>query len=102
MVILRGLQERFPAVRIELSTDRVAGAADALREERAEIAVATTLGVVLTKLERIHFRTVGILPVAHGDHPLATCKKFIPQALLHAHPQTVLLVSAQDPASPSH
>ncbi len=101
MVILRGLQERFPAVRIELSTERLAGAADALREERAEIAVATTLGVGLTKLERVHFRTVRILPVAHRDHPLATCKKPIPPALLRAHPQIVLRDSAHDPAAPS-
>ena len=72
-----------------------------MREERAEIAVATTLGVGLTKLERVHFRTVRILPVAHRDHPLATCKKPIPPALLRAHPQIVLRDSAHDPAAPS-
>src|SRR5262249_60080308 len=33
MTILRAVQERFPAVRIELSTESLAGAADALREE---------------------------------------------------------------------
>src|SRR5207237_8707837 len=72
-----------------------------LREERAENAVASTLGVVLTKLERVHFRTLRILPVAHRDHPLATCKKPIPQALLRANPQIVLRDSAHDPAAPS-
>jgi len=101
MVILRRVQERFPAVRIELSTERLAGATDALREERAEIAVATTLGVGLTKLERVHFRTVRIHPVARRDHPLAMCGTPIPPALLRAHPQIVLSDSANDPAAPS-
>ena len=101
MVILRGVQDRFPAVRIELSTERLAGAADALREERAEIAVATTFGVGLTKLDRVHFRTVHIHPVARHDHPLATCGTPIPPALLRAHPQIVLRDSANDPAAPS-
>lgn len=101
MAILRGLRERFPAVRIELSTERLAGAADALREERAEIVVATTLGVGLTKLDRVHFRTVRIHPVARHDHPLVTCGTPIPPELLRAHPQIVLSDSANDPAAPS-
>jgi DNA-binding transcriptional LysR family regulator len=101
LAILRTVQERFPVVRIELSTERLAGSVDALREERAEVAVAATLGVGLTKLERVHFRTVRILPVAHRDHPLATCGTPIPSALLRAHPQIVLRDSANDPASPS-
>jgi len=101
MVVLRGVQERFPAVRLELSTERLAGAADALRGERAEIAVATTLGVGLTKLERVHFRTVRIHPVARRDHPLATCGTPIPAGLLRAHPQIVLRDSTQDSGAPS-
>ena len=101
MAILRGLRERFPAVRIELSTERLAGAANALREERAEIVVATTLGVGLTKLDRVHFRTVRIHPVARHDHPLVTCGTPIPPALLRTHPQIVLSDSADDPAAPS-
>jgi DNA-binding transcriptional LysR family regulator len=44
---------------------------------------------------------VRILPVAHRDHPLATCGTPIPPALLRAHPQIVLRDSANDPASPS-
>jgi len=101
MDILRGVRERFPAVRIELSTESLAGAADALREDRAEIAVATTLGVGITKLDRVHFRTVRIYPVARRDHPLATCGTPIPTALLRAYPQIVLRDSAHDPAAPS-
>jgi DNA-binding transcriptional LysR family regulator len=101
LVILRGVQERFPTVRVELSTESLAGAADALREERAVIAVATTLGVGLTKLERVHVCTVRIHPVARRDHPLATCGTPIPAALLRAHPQIVLRDSTHDPAAPS-
>jgi DNA-binding transcriptional LysR family regulator len=101
LAILRDVRERFPTVRIELSTERLAGAADALREDRAEIVVATTLGVGLTKLERVHFRSVRIFPVARHDHPLAKSKTPIPPALLRAHPQIVLSDSAHDAAAPS-
>jgi len=101
MTILRGVQERFPAVRIELSTERLTGAADAVREGRVEIAVATTLGTDLAKLERVHFSNVRIVPVARRDHPLATCGRPIPPALLRTHPQIVLRDSAHDPAASS-
>jgi DNA-binding transcriptional LysR family regulator len=101
MSVLRALQERFPTVRLELATERLAGAADALRDGRADVAVATTIGVGATKLERARFGTVRIIPVARRDHPLATCRKPIPPALLRAHPQIVLSDSAADPAAPS-
>jgi DNA-binding transcriptional LysR family regulator len=101
MTILRVVQERFPAVRIELSTERLAGAVDALRDERAEIVVATRLGAGTAKLETARFCDVRIHPVARRDHPLVTCGTPIPPALLRAHPQIVLRDSAHDPASPS-
>src|SRR5262249_31561901 len=86
MVILRAARERFPAVRIELSTESLAGAADALREERAEIAVATPLGTGLSKLERVHFRTVPIHPVPPNPHPLPPRAPPLPPPLLPPHP----------------
>jgi DNA-binding transcriptional LysR family regulator len=49
----------------------------------------------------VRFRTVRILPVAHRDHPLATCGTPVPPALLRAHPQIVLRDGANRPASPS-
>src|SRR5262245_32228826 len=101
MQILRAVQERYPAVRIELSTERLAGAADALREGRADLVVATKLGMDSGKLEMARFRTVRILPVARADHPLAVAGVPIPPALLRAHAQIVLRDSAQGEASPS-
>src|SRR6476659_3403419 len=41
MQILRAIQERYPSVRIELTTERLAGAAGALHEGRADLVVAT-------------------------------------------------------------
>jgi len=101
VAVLRDVQQRFPSVRIELSTERLAGAADALRDERADVAVATTFGVRGAKLERVRFRTVRIVPVVRREHPLARCGRPIPPALLRSHPQIVLRDSSDDPAAPS-
>jgi DNA-binding transcriptional LysR family regulator len=99
--ILRTAQERYPSVRIELGTERLAGAADALREGRADLVVATKIGIDPAKHEMTHFRTVRILPVARADHPLAVAGMPIPPRLLRAYPQIVLRDSAQAADSPS-
>jgi DNA-binding transcriptional LysR family regulator len=101
MRILRAAQERYPTVRIELTTERLAGAADALREGRADLAIATKIGIDAAKLELARFRTVRVLPVARADHPLATAGRPVPRALLRAHAQIVLRDSAHDADSPS-
>ena len=101
MQILRGAQERYPTVRIELTTERLSGAADALREGRADLAAATKLGIDTAKLELAHFRTVRIVPVARGDHPLAGLRGPAPRALLRTHAQIVLADSAQAADAPS-
>jgi DNA-binding transcriptional LysR family regulator len=101
MTVLRDVRERFPAVRLELSTERLAGAADALHEERADLVVATRLGVRSEKVEAAHFCSVRIVPLARFDHPLATCGVPIPPVLLRTHPQIVLRDSARGSDSPS-
>jgi DNA-binding transcriptional LysR family regulator len=101
MQILRAAQQRYPTVRIELATERLAGAADALREGRADLAVATKLGIDAAKLEFAHFRSVRILPVARADHPLAAAAVPVPRGLLRAHAQIVLRDSAHGADSPS-
>ena len=101
MRILRAVQDRYPTVRIELATERLAGAADALREGRADLAVATTLGIEAARLELARFRTVRIVPVARADHPLATAGMPVPRALLRTQAQIVLRDSAHGADSPS-
>ncbi|WP_437970143.1 LysR family transcriptional regulator [Sorangium sp. So ce260] len=104
MDIFRGVQARYPVVRIELGTERLAGAAGALREHRADLAVATRLGIdasEASEVELARFCDVRVLPVARSDHPLATCGTPIPPALLRAHAQIVLRDSARGGASPS-
>jgi DNA-binding transcriptional LysR family regulator len=101
MEILRTVQERYPAVRVELATERLAGAADALREGRADLAVATTFGIGAASFDLAPFRTVRILPVARSDHPLAAANGPVPRALLRAHAQIVLRDSAHGEGSPS-
>jgi DNA-binding transcriptional LysR family regulator len=101
MQILRATQKRYPAVRIELTTERLAGAAAALHEGRADLVVATKVGIDAAKLELAHFRTVRIVPVARGDHPLAAARGPVPRALLRAHPQIVLRDSAHGTDAPS-
>lgn len=101
MEILRGVKERYAAVRIELATERLAGAAEALREERADVAVATKFASAPAKLEAARYSRVRIVPVARRDHPLVACGVPIPEALLRAHPQIVLRDSSHVPDSPS-
>jgi len=95
MEILRAVQERYPTARIELATERLAGAAAALREGAADLAVATTLGLGAASFELAHFCTVRILPVARADHPLAKAKGPVPRAQLRSHAQIVLRDSAR-------
>ncbi|KYF83446.1 LysR family transcriptional regulator, partial [Sorangium cellulosum] len=101
MDVFRGVQARYPLVRIELGTERLSGAADALRERRADLAVATRLGIDASEVEMAPFCDVRVLPVARFDHPVATCGTPIPPALLRAHAQIVLRDSATGAASPS-
>jgi len=101
MRILEEVKERYPSVSIELATERLSGAIDALRDERADVAVATKLGMDGTKLEAVQYDRVRVIPVARRDHPLATCGVPIPPALLRSHAQIVLRDSAQGLDSPS-
>ncbi|WP_437934771.1 LysR family transcriptional regulator [Sorangium sp. So ce341] len=101
MGVFRGVQARYPMVRIELGTERLSGAADALRERRADLAVATRLAIDASEVEIARFCGVRVLPVARFDHPVATCGAPIPPALLRAHAQIILRDSAQGSASPS-
>jgi DNA-binding transcriptional LysR family regulator len=98
---LRAVRQRYPAVRIELGTESLAGAVDALREERADVAVATRVGTFGGELEAVALCGVRVIPVARFDHPLVSCGVPIPSALLREHPQIVLRDSGTDPAAPS-
>ena len=99
--ILRAVERQYPSVRIELSTERLAGAADALHEGRADLAIATMIGMDAARLDVARFRRVRIVPVARGDHALAQCGPRIPARMLRAHAQIVLRDSAHGPESPS-
>jgi DNA-binding transcriptional LysR family regulator len=101
MEVCRSVQSCYPTVRIELATERLSGAADALREERADLIVATMVGMTAMQVETARFCSVRVVPVARVDHPVATCGVPIPPALLRAHAQIVLRDSAQGPTSPS-
>ena len=99
--VLHAVQERFPAVRIELRTERLSGALEALRDEAADLAVATTLGLDTRTMEARRFASVRVLPLARADHPLARAGTPIPRALLREHAQIVLRDSAHGEASGS-
>lgn len=98
---LRTITERFPAVRIELATERLAGAASALHEDRADLVIATRIGVRGAGVESARFASVRIVPVARRDHPLAVHGTPPSPALLREHPQIVLRDSAQGADGPS-
>ena len=99
--ILRAVERQYASVRIELTTERLAGAADALHEDRADLAIATMIGMDAARLEAVRFRSVRIVPVVRADHALARCGTPIPPRLLRAHAQIVLRDSAHGPDAPS-
>jgi DNA-binding transcriptional LysR family regulator len=91
--VLRAAQARFPAVRIELRTERLSGALEALLREEADLAIAATLGDGARRMEARRFASVRIVPVARAEHPLARSRTPSP-AELRAHAQIVLRDSA--------
>ena len=102
---LRSVQARHPAVRIELRTERLAGAMEALANDAADLAVATTLGaealgIGREALELRHFGRVRVIPVARAGHPLALAAAPVPAAL-REHAQIVLRDSALGESSTS-
>ncbi|HTO08928.1 MAG TPA: LysR family transcriptional regulator [Myxococcota bacterium] len=101
MRALRAVGRRHPAVRFELTTERLAGAIEALRADRADLAIATKLGAGATRLESGRFARVRVIPVAHREHALARQRKPIPAEALRAHAQIVLRDSSAEPDSPS-
>jgi DNA-binding transcriptional LysR family regulator len=99
--VLRGVQARFPAVRIELRTERLSGAIEALEEGAADLAVSTLIGVDARPLEARRFARVRVVPVARADHPLARAGSPVPGPLLREHAQIVLSDSAHGEAPAS-
>ncbi len=82
-------------MRIELGAERLAGTAAALREDRADLAVATRLGIDGSTVEaaallRCAGDPCGALQVTRGH-----LRRADPPALLRAHAQVVLRDSAR-------
>src|SRR3989442_9637902 len=67
--ILRAAEARFPSVRVELHTERLAGAAEALHERRADVVVATMLGIDAAKVDAVPFGRVRLVAGARPDPP---------------------------------
>jgi DNA-binding transcriptional LysR family regulator len=101
MPVLRDLRAEYPGVRLELATERLSGAIDALREDRADVAIATKLGTAGVKLDVRPYQRVRVIPVAHAAHALAKQRGAISREQLQSHAQIVLRDSATGPDSPS-
>lgn len=99
--VLRAVGKQFPDVRLELSTEHMAGAVEALEEGRTELALTSRATVDPRVIEAEPFGRVAILAVAHKDHPLARARGAVPLNLLRGHPQIVLSDSARRNFSPS-
>lgn len=101
MDVLRDVQKRYPSVRIELRTERMAGALEALHDQSAHLVITNARGVDRRVIEAVPFERVRILPVVRHDHPLARAGKPAPAQLLRQHAQIVLRDSARsEPAAP--
>src|SRR2546426_8373266 len=98
--ILRAAEARFPSVRVELHTERLAGAAEALHERRADVVVATMLGIDAATVDAVPFGRVRIVAVARTGHPLATRPPPVPPTPLPPHPPIVLPDNPPGPSRP--
>lgn len=99
--VLRAAGREFPRVRLELSTEHMGGAVEALEEARVDIAVTSRAQVDPRVLEVEPFAHVAIAAVAHKDHPVARARGPVPASVLRAHPQIVLSDSARKNLGPS-
>lgn len=98
--VLRAVGKAFPDVRLELSTEHMGGASEALDEGRVQLAITSRAA-----LEPVHeaepLARVPILPLVHRDHPLARAGRPAPLHVLRQHAQIVLSDSARRTFSPS-
>ncbi len=90
LAALGDVQSLFPAVRYELRTERMTGAVDALRDESADMALASRRGMDTRTMIARRFFDVRIIPVARRDHPLAKIGGVLPAAQLRKFAQVVL------------
>src|SRR5262245_10193535 len=88
--VLRAVGKAFPDVRLELSTEHMGGASEALDEGRVQLAITSQAAQDPARLEARRFTVVPILPVVHRDHPLAREGRPAPLAALQQFPQIVL------------
>ncbi|MDB4976781.1 MAG: transcriptional regulator, LysR family [Myxococcaceae bacterium] len=88
--VLRDVQHRYPGVRIELRTERMSGALEALHDRSAHLVITSNRGVESRSVESQPFGSVRIIPVVRHDHVLAQAARPAPSALLKQHPQVVL------------
>jgi DNA-binding transcriptional LysR family regulator len=99
--VLRAAGKQYPAVRLELSTEHMGGAVEALDDGRVELAITSRGNPDPGRVEAEPFVEVAILAVAHHGHPLAQVRGPVPVGLLRSHAQIVLSDSARRSFSPS-
>jgi len=101
LAVLRSAGKKYPAARLELSTEHMGGAVEALEEGRVDLAITSRANPDPRRVEAEPFGAVAILAVAHHEHPLAQVRGPVPVSLLRTHAQIVLSDSARRTFSPS-
>jgi DNA-binding transcriptional LysR family regulator len=65
---LREVDHEYPATRLNVTTESVAGAMDRLIEGNTDIALTTDLGMLADRMEARAFDTVRVIPVSRPDY----------------------------------
>ncbi len=99
--VLRTIGKVFPDVRLELSTEHMGGASEALEEGRVQLAITSRASLEPRAIETERLTMIAIVPVVHREHPLARAGRPTPVGSLREHPQIVLSDSARRTFSPS-
>jgi len=69
---LREIDDAYPATRLTVTTESVAGAMDRLIRGETDIALTTDMGMLPDRMEARPFDTVRVIPVARPDYGPAT------------------------------
>ncbi len=67
--VLQGIEARFPATQLDVSTESMGGAIERLIDGEADIVITTQTGMASSIMEAVPFTIVRIMQVAHKNYP---------------------------------
>ena len=92
---LKGIESRYVATQIKLSTEQMGGAMERLFEANADLIISTQTDIDTSIMEAKPYKTVEIIPVAHRDYPPAQSDTLKSVNDMRAFAQVIVADSSQ-------